>query len=277
MGEYLASGFAGLDRVEDPAVYVDCLRFLGALPGMRAIKDESVNCLGLLPGGRALEVGCGLGVEATAMSHLVSPDGLVVALDASQIVLGCMTDATQDNGGTLPSPVAGDAVHLPFAAAIFDACRVERTLQHVSDPGAALAEMARVVRPGGLVLAIEPDWGTFVVDSDLQDVTRRLADFWCDNFRCGWIGRRLPRLLSDSGLAGIEIAPRPLFLHTLDAAEAVFALFASADRAVAAGKLSTDAARAFKAEQRRRDESGQFLAVLTFFMVSGRKPSREAL
>ena len=71
MAEYLATGFAGLDRTADPDVYVRCLRYLGALPGMRAIKDASLERFGLAPGARVLDVGCGLGVEAAALAQRV--------------------------------------------------------------------------------------------------------------------------------------------------------------------------------------------------------------
>lgn len=272
MGEYLATGFAAIDRVGDPDVYTDCLRLLGEHPEMRAIKDDSVERLGLLPGGRALEVGCGLGVEATVMARLVGPGGLAAALDASTSMLGRLAGATGCGATSRPHPVAGDGARLPFAAAVFDACRVERTLQHVPNPGAVLAEMARVVRPGGLVLAVEPDWGTFVVDSKLRETARTVVVSWCDSFRSGWIGRSLPRLMAEAGLVDITVLPRPFLIYSLDAAEAVYNLFATSDRAVAAGVLSPEAAGAFKAEQRRRDASGHFFAALTFFMVSGRRP-----
>jgi ubiquinone/menaquinone biosynthesis C-methylase UbiE len=272
MGEYLATGFAAIDRVGDPHVYTDCLRLLGEHPEMRAIKDESLACLDLLSGGRALEIGCGLGVEAIAMARSVGPGGVMAALDASTAMLGRLVAATGGEATPRPHPVAGDGASLPFTDAVFDACRVERTLQHVPDPGVVVAEMARVVRPGGLVLAVEPDWGAFVVDSDLRETARTVAVSWCDSFRSGWIGRSLPRLMAEAGLVDVTVSPRPFLLYSLAAAEAVYNLSVTVDRAVAAGVLSLEAAGAFKAEQRRRDAAGQFFAALTFFMVSGRRP-----
>lgn len=272
MAEYLATGFAGLDRTTDPDVYVRCLRYLGGTPGMRAIKDESLARLGLAAGGKALEVGCGLGVEAAALAGLVGPTGLAVGLDASRTMLARARLGLASAAGDRPVLAAGDGARLPFADEVFDACRIERTLQHVVDPGAVLAEMGRVTRTGGAVLAVEPDWGTFVVDSDLTDVSRRLARFWADSFRCGWIGRRLGRLLAEAGLEDIEILPRSLVLRRLEAAEAVYDLFETADRAVAAGLVSQAGAALFTAEQRRRDAAGVFFSSLTFFMAIGRKP-----
>lgn len=274
MGEYLATGFAGLDRVADPAAYVSCLRLLGEFPEVAAYKRESVERLGLLPGARALEVGCGLGVEATAMARLAAPGGLVVALDASSCMLGRLDAGDALPEGGRPRPVAGDAARLPFVDGSFDACRVERTLQHVADPGAALAEMARVVRPGGRVVAVEPDWGTFVVDSGRRQTTRTLTEFWCDSFKSGWVGRGLARLMAEAGLSEVAAWPRPFILRKLSEAEAVYNLFATADRAVAAGRLSQDDASSFKEEQRARDAAGRFFAALTFFMVIGVRPEQ---
>jgi SAM-dependent methyltransferase len=269
--EYLATGFAGLDRAADPDVYVRCLRLLGANPGMRAIKDESLALQEAAPGEAVLDVGCGLGQEASALGGQVGPAGLAVGLDASRVMLSRAVAAAVAMSRSAAF-VAGDAMSLPFAEGAFAACRIERTLQHLAEPGAALAEMARVVRPGGLVVAVEPDWGTFVVDSDHVAVARQLAAFWCDSFRSGWVGRRLGRLLAQAGLTGIEVVGRSLLLTELAGAEAVYSLFETADRAVAAGAVSHGAAQSFKTEQRRRQASGTFFSSLTFFLARGRKP-----
>lgn len=53
----------------------------------------------------------------------------------------------------------GDAIALPFGAGEFDACRADRTLQHVAVPEAPLAEMVRVTRASGRVVVTESRWG----------------------------------------------------------------------------------------------------------------------
>lgn len=135
---YLATGFAGLDRLEDVSVFADCLRLLDTLPAMRAVKDESLALLAPGPGMRILEAGCGLGAEARRLAGVGGPTGGVVGLDASRAMLG---RAARVDGPPV-TWVQADAARLPFAEAVFDACRVERMLQHVDDrsgPG----------RPGG--------------------------------------------------------------------------------------------------------------------------------
>ncbi len=265
----LATGFAGLDREDDQAPFVACLRLLGRLPGMAAIKAETLARLGLAPGMRVLEVGCGLGVEAAAMAGRVRPGGLVVALDASLGMLSRLEPSSVP--GAVRVPLAGDATRLPLADASCDACRVERTLQHVADPGAALAEMARVTRPGGRVLALEPDWGTFVFDSGMRETARTVGEAWCDSFRSGWVGRRLPRLMAEAGLTVAAVSPRSLVTRDLAEAEAVYNLLATVQRAVAAGRLDASAGAALAREQRRLDAAGRFFASLTFFLVEGVK------
>lgn len=263
----LATGFAGLDRRDDVAVFADCLRLLDAFPAMRAIKDESLSLLAVSPGDLVLEAGCGLGAEARAMASRVGATGLAVGLDASRAMLA----GAAATDGPAVSWVQADAGQLPLASSRFAACRVERMLQHVPDPGAVVAELARVLRPGGQLVALEPDWGTFVVDSRFRATTRTVLDTWCDSFQSGWVGRTLPRLLADAGLADIAVLPRSMPVHGLAEAEAIFNLLATADRAVAAGRLRRRDADAFAAEQRNADARGLFFACLTFIVVVGRK------
>jgi ubiquinone/menaquinone biosynthesis C-methylase UbiE len=95
-----------------------------------------------------------------------------------------------------------DAAHLPFGDASFDACRIDRVLQHIADPARALAKMIRVLRPGGVLVAFDSDWETLLVDSGDHALTRIILNAWCDRFPSGWIGRRLVPLFleGDSSL-----------------------------------------------------------------------------
>ena len=62
------------------------------------------------------------------------------------------TPAARERGATF---VVADATALPFADGRFDACRADRTIQHIPDADVAVAEMARVTRPGGTVVISE--------------------------------------------------------------------------------------------------------------------------
>jgi ubiquinone/menaquinone biosynthesis C-methylase UbiE len=158
-----------------------------------------------------------------------------------------------------------------FEDGCFDCARVDRTLQHIPQPEKVLAEMARVTRNGGRIVAYEPDWGTFVIGSGDRQVTRKLEDFWCDNFKSGWIGRYLYKHFQKLGLVDIQICPSTLLLTDLSLAEKVFDLSKNVERARSLGLLSMSEAIAWLKELREDDLGGVFFCSYTGFMAVGRK------
>lgn len=97
---------------------------------------------------RALDVGTGTGALALALAARVRE---VVALDADAAMLAPLRAAAPAN----VEVVEGDAERLPFEDATFDFVGTLRTLHHVHRPELALAELARVVRPGGTLLVVD--------------------------------------------------------------------------------------------------------------------------
>lgn len=98
---------------------------------------------------RVLDVGSGPGLGARALAARF-PDAHVIALDLSLTML----HAASRNAGVPPAfaRVAGDAQSLPLADASIDLVHSNLCLQWCDDPGLALAEFARVLRPGGVLL-----------------------------------------------------------------------------------------------------------------------------
>lgn len=111
---------------------------------------------GLGPGDPALDVCCGTGDLALVMAGQVGPRGRVVGLDFSwrMLLAGRARITRQDLDGRIHL-VAGNALALPFAEATFACAAIGFALRNVADIEACLAEMARVVRPGGRVVALE--------------------------------------------------------------------------------------------------------------------------
>jgi SAM-dependent methyltransferase len=270
----LAGEFACVDQTADPGRFVACLAFLDAIPFFRDYKTDSRQALGLGPGDAVLEVGCGLGRDLAALSAVVGPGGLAVGLDASLTMLARAREETASGGGagTQPTFLAGDALSLPFADGAFAACRADRTLQHLSDPFRAIAELARVVRPGGRVSAVEPDWGGYMLDAAQRDAARTVEALWRDRFPSGLVGRTLVRGMAACGLTDIAVEARVFVSREFAEADAVYDISRTVAEAADAGRMSREQGRAFLAELRAADAGGRFVSSLTFFSVMGRKP-----
>ncbi len=272
----LAGEFQRVDRVSDPGRFVACLERLSSIPFFRDYKSESRAALGLRPGDRVLEVGCGLGLDLAALGADVGPWGLAVGLDASRVMLERAGKGRAEAAGRGQSLslafAAGDALDLPFAAASFYACRVDRTLQHIVDPFRALAEMARVTRPGGRVLAVEPDWGSYLLDAADPEAAGIVARTWRDGFPSGRAGRMLVRGMAACGLTDIAVTPRTFVLRDFATADAIYDTSRTTAQAVAAGSLTQERAAAFLAGLVQADARGCFFSSLTFFEVMGRRP-----
>jgi SAM-dependent methyltransferase len=111
----------------------------------------------LHPGMSLLDVGCGPGTITLDLARRLAP-GSVVGLDREQAPL------VEANGLAADTPnlafVVGDVYALDFDDACFDLVHAHQVLQHLTDPVAALKEMGRVCRPGGLVAARDADYAT---------------------------------------------------------------------------------------------------------------------
>ena len=105
-------------------------------------------------GSRALDVCCGTGDLALALKDAVGPDGEVVGLDFSESMLEHARAKTAERGAEV-SYVHGNALELPFEDGRFDAATVGFGIRNVVDLPRALAELRRVVRPGGRVVVLE--------------------------------------------------------------------------------------------------------------------------
>ena len=120
----------------------------------RVWKAYAVAVAGARPGQRVLDIAGGTGDLARAFAAKVGEHGLVVHTDINEAMLRVGRDRLLDEGLALPTVVC-DAEHLPHPDASFDLVSVAFGLRNMTHKERALAEMCRVLRPGGKLLVLE--------------------------------------------------------------------------------------------------------------------------
>jgi len=129
----------------------------------------------------------------------------------------------------------------------------------------------RVLRPGGRLVAVEPDWGTFVIDPGSMETVRSFFCFCSDQFADGATGRKLYRYLWERGLADVEVRSEPLVIHDLETAARVINMEQFLAAAQEKGAIRRDEAAAWHQEMKNADNQGRFTFAGTIFTASGRR------
>jgi SAM-dependent methyltransferase len=124
----------------------------------RTAENSAGYLLARLPDdARVLDVGCGPGTITADLAARV-PHGQVTGIDAAADVLALAQAEADRRGRSNVSFEVGDVYDLGFADDTFDVVHAHQVLQHLTDPVAALVEMRRVCRPGGLIAARDGDY-----------------------------------------------------------------------------------------------------------------------
>ena len=120
----------------------------------RAWKAYTVAVANLRHGDKVLDIAGGTGDLARAFAGQVGDTGLVLHTDINEAMLATGRDRLLDEGLALPTTVC-DAEQLPFGTGTFDLISVAFGLRNMTHKDVALAEMCRVLRPGGRLLVLE--------------------------------------------------------------------------------------------------------------------------
>jgi len=120
----------------------------------RLWKAFTIRQAAVRPGMRVLDVAAGTGDLARAFAREAGTEGLVVLTDINTQMLSAGRDRLLDEGRVVPA-VRCDAEHLPFPDRTFDVVSVGFGLRNMTHKEQALAQMRRVLRPGGRLLVLE--------------------------------------------------------------------------------------------------------------------------
>jgi arsenite methyltransferase len=160
--------------------------------------------LDLRPGERVIDVGAGPGLLVAEMAAEVGAGGLVCGIDVSEPMLALARGRATVPGAAPIELRHADANRLPCPAASFDVAVSTQVLEYVGDVPGALAEIHRVLRPGGRVLVLDTDWDSIVWRSGDDQRMERVLVAWEQHL----VDPHLPRTLKGSlERAGFQVAP----------------------------------------------------------------------
>jgi arsenite methyltransferase len=158
--------------------------------------------LALKAGERVLDIGSGPGMLACEMAEDVGATGSVDGLDPSESMLAIARRRAAAAATTARVDFAvGDAASLPYGDAAFDAVVTTQVYEYLDDVPAALAEVHRVLRPGGRLLVLDTDWDSIVWHASDAQRMRRVLVAWDEHLANPYLPRTLTRLLRDAGFS----------------------------------------------------------------------------
>jgi SAM-dependent methyltransferase len=172
-------------------------------PDVVAQRQEVRRLLAPRPGEHIVDIGAGPGFLAAEMA---AEGARVVAVDPS----ASMREVAGARGVDF-EVVDGSAERLPLPDRSVDAAVATQVLEYVADVPGALAEIRRVLRPGGRVLLLDTDWDSVVWHSGDPDRTRAVLAAWEEHLADPYLPRTLGGALRAAGFVEVTPSVWPLF------------------------------------------------------------------
>jgi arsenite methyltransferase len=167
---------------------------LAATPDMAGQRGALLEMLDVSEGQHVLDVGSGNGILVREMLEIVGPSGRVCGVDTSEPMVE-MATAICPNGTFFKA----NATDLPFEDQSFDAVTASQLLCFVAEVDKALAEMFRVLRPGGRLVILDSDWGSLVWHTRHPSLMNRIIELLTGPYADAHIPRTLSRRLTKAG------------------------------------------------------------------------------
>ena len=196
----------------------DVMNDLMSLGLHRAWKAYTVAVAAVREGDKVLDIAGGTGDLARAFARQVGERGLVVLTDINEAMLRRGRDRLLDEGRLVPTALC-DAEALPFATASFDLVSVAFGLRNMTHKERALAEMHRVLRPGGRLLVLEfskvaaplakaYDWYSFKILPQIGRLVTGDADsyrYLAESIRVHPDQQALKAMMKDAGFGHVDV------------------------------------------------------------------------
>jgi SAM-dependent methyltransferase len=195
MGRYaIATGQRDKDRLDLLAGY------------MRPHTTRLLDAVGVEPGWRCFDAGCGAGPVSFELARRVGPHGRVIGVDLGEEILELARLRAKEQGLDNVEFSSGDA-RSP-AGGPYDLIHARFLLSHLDDPAVAVAGLAGTLAPGGVLVVVDTDFAHNACPP-VHPALARYVEVYRETLRRRGgdadLGGRLPGLLLDAGLEGVQV------------------------------------------------------------------------
>ena len=259
-----------IDFDEAAARAVEAMYLTPDVVGQRA---QVLSVLAARPGERIVDIGVGPGLLAFDLAQMVGPEGRVVGLDISEPML----KMARTRAAALPQAEfqKSDAMQLDLPDSSFDAAVSTQVYEYVPDMPKALAELRRILKPGGRALILDTDWDSIVWHASDADLMRRVLKCWDDHLADPHLPATLPTQLRRAGFSLQRVEMIPMLSVGYQpysyAAGIMRAIHGFVRSNAARHGLSEAEVQAWHDDQMRLAERGEFFFSLNrYLFVAGR-------
>ncbi len=227
------------------------------------------------PGERVLDVGSGPGLLLRDIAGAVGPTGLAAGLDSSESMMAIARHRCRDTQNV--ELATGDATALPWPDAHFDRAVSTQVYEYVPDLAAALAELRRVLKPGGSAVIMATDAETILFGPAGDAVAARVREAWPRHCPHPFLPRDLGRLLGEAGFSVIGRNTHVILNDTFDAEHFGWHMArAMSVYAAKQGCITSDEGKAWVASLDRMSRDGSFFFSMNRYLFVAERPAGAA-
>ena len=241
-----------------------------ASAGATRRRTRLLELLALQPGEHVLDVGSGPGHYALEMASAVGDAGRVAGVDNAE---GSLETARRRCAGLANVGFhLGDAADLPFDEATFDAALSTQVFEYLPDVAAALAEVFRVLKPGGRVLIHDTEWDALAWHSSDRARMQRVMEVWDKHLADPHLPQTLGSKLAAAGFGDVGVEPLVHVETTYDPAGMSAILIKFVAGYVTSQGIPEGEAAAWADDLRALGSSGDYFFSSNEYIFTGTKP-----
>jgi len=243
-------------------------------PAVVEQRARTRSALAIRPGERGLDIGCGPGFLLCEMAKDAGAKGHVAGIDASaDMVEAARRRAEHQDLKERTDIRVGDATRLDQAHGSLDFVTAVQVYLYVRHIERALAEAARVLKPGGRLVVVDTDWDSCVWRTSDRERQRRMMDAWARQFAQPHLPPLLPRLLAGAGLELQAVEAIPLINLRYEADSFSAGVIEMMAPTVAPLGIDPTECAAWAADLRGRTGDGEYFFSVNRYLFRARRPA----